>query len=133
MFQNFFEVDRFQLGKPTASCQVLSRVVSVKRFTKWFLSFYRKDCVCLSAFLISAIIEPILTVRCVGSLSNVVGGINFGSYRFCVPLPLTYRWLYSPLLDFGRFFSFLILYTVGRTPWMEDQHVARPLPKHGTV
>jgi hypothetical protein len=25
--------------------------------------------------------------------------------------------LYSPLLDLGRFFSFLILYTVDRTPW----------------
>jgi hypothetical protein len=25
--------------------------------------------------------------------------------------------LYSPLLDLGRFFSFLILYKVGRTPW----------------
>jgi hypothetical protein len=28
------------------------------------------------------------------------------------------------------FFSFLILYTVSRTPWMGDQHVARPLPTH---
>jgi hypothetical protein len=26
-------------------------------------------------------------------------------------------WLYRPLLDLGCFFSFLILYTVGRTPW----------------
>jgi hypothetical protein len=25
------------------------------------------------------------------------------------------------LLDLGRFFSFLILYTVGRTPWTEGQ------------
>jgi hypothetical protein len=25
--------------------------------------------------------------------------------------------IYSPLLDFGRFFNFLIFYTVGRTPW----------------
>jgi hypothetical protein len=29
-------------------------------------------------------------------------------------------WFYSPLLGLGRFFSFLILYTVGRTPWMGD-------------
>jgi hypothetical protein len=36
--------------------------------------------------------------------------------------------LYSPLLGLGRFFSFLILYRVGRTPWTEDQPVARPLP-----
>jgi hypothetical protein len=38
-------------------------------------------------------------------------------------------WLYSPL-DFDRFFSFLIVYTVGRTPWTGDQPDARPLPTH---
>jgi hypothetical protein len=38
-------------------------------------------------------------------------------------------WLYSPL-DLGPFFSFFILYTVGRTPWAGDQLVARPLPSH---
>jgi hypothetical protein len=32
-----------------------------------------------------------------------------------------------PLLDLARFFSFLILYTVGRTPWTGNQPVARPL------
>jgi hypothetical protein len=42
-------------------------------------------------------------------------------------------WLYSPLLDLGRFFSFLILYTVGRTPWTGDQPVAGPLPTHRTA
>jgi hypothetical protein len=30
--------------------------------------------------------------------------------------PPIYLWLYSPLLDLGCFFSFLILYTVSRTP-----------------
>jgi hypothetical protein len=44
-----------------------------------------------------------------------------------------YLWLYSPLLDLGRFFSFLILHTVGRTPWTGDQAVARPLPTHRTT
>jgi hypothetical protein len=39
-----------------------------------------------------------------------------------------YLWLYSPLLELGRFFSFLIPYTVARTPWTGDQPVARPLP-----
>jgi hypothetical protein len=34
------------------------------------------------------------------------------------------------LLDLGRFFSFLIFYTVGRTPWKGDQPVSRPLPTH---
>jgi hypothetical protein len=37
------------------------------------------------------------------------------------------------LLDLGYFFSFLILYTVGRTPWTGDQPVARPLPTHRTT
>jgi hypothetical protein len=33
-------------------------------------------------------------------------------------------------LDLGCFFSFLILYTVGRTPWTKDQPIAWPLPTH---
>jgi hypothetical protein len=41
--------------------------------------------------------------------------------------------LQSFLLVLGRFFSFLILYTVGRTPWTRDQPVARPLPTHRTA
>jgi hypothetical protein len=30
-------------------------------------------------------------------------------------------------LDLRRFFSFLILYAVSRTPWTGDQPIARPL------
>jgi hypothetical protein len=41
-----------------------------------------------------------------------------------------YLSLYSPLLDLGRFFNSLILYTVGRIPWTGNQSVARPLPTH---
>jgi hypothetical protein len=37
------------------------------------------------------------------------------------------------LLDLGRCFSFLILYTVDRTPWAGDQPVERPLPTHRTT
>jgi hypothetical protein len=44
-----------------------------------------------------------------------------------------YLGLYSPLLDLGRFFNFLILYTVGRTPWTGDQPVTRPLATHRTT
>jgi hypothetical protein len=33
-------------------------------------------------------------------------------------------------LDLGRFFIFLIIYTVRRTPWTGDQPVPRPLPAH---
>jgi hypothetical protein len=36
-------------------------------------------------------------------------------------------------LDLGRFFSFLILYTVGRTPWTGDQTAARSIPTHRTT
>jgi hypothetical protein len=42
-------------------------------------------------------------------------------------------WLYSPLLGLCRFFSFVILYTIGRTPWTGDQPVARPLITHRTT
>jgi hypothetical protein len=48
-------------------------------------------------------------------------------------LLLLLLWLYSPVLGLSRFFSFLILYTVGRTPWTGDQPVARPLPTHRTT
>jgi hypothetical protein len=51
---------------------------------------------------------------------------------FCLSLSLSLSlslWLYR-LLDFGQFFSFLILYTDARTPWTRDQPVARPLPTH---
>jgi hypothetical protein len=37
-------------------------------------------------------------------------------------------WLCSSFFYFGHFFSFLILYTDGRTPSTENQPVARPLP-----
>jgi hypothetical protein len=37
----------------------------------------------------------------------------------------------SPLLGLGLFFGFLILYIVGRTPWIRDQFLARLLPTYG--
>jgi hypothetical protein len=42
-------------------------------------------------------------------------------------------WPYCPFLGLGGFFSFLILYTVGMTPWTGDQPVVRPLPTHRTT
>jgi hypothetical protein len=50
----------------------------------------------------------------------------------CLSLSVS-LWLYSPLLDLGRFFNFLILYTVGRTPWSRDQSVTCPLLTHRTT
>jgi hypothetical protein len=44
-----------------------------------------------------------------------------------------HQWLYSPLLGPGEFLSFVILFTVCRTPWTGDQLVARPLPTHRTA
>jgi hypothetical protein len=43
-----------------------------------------------------------------------------------------YLWLYSPLLDLGSFFSFLI-YTVARTPWTGNQSISKRLPAHITT
>jgi hypothetical protein len=43
-----------------------------------------------------------------------------------------FLWLYSPL-GLGRFFGFLKLYTLGRTPWTGDQPVGRPLLTHRTT
>jgi hypothetical protein len=37
------------------------------------------------------------------------------------------------LLDLDRFFSSLILYTVGRFPLTSDQPIVRPLPIHRTA
>jgi hypothetical protein len=54
--------------------------------------------------------------------------INLGGY-----LSIYLSMALHPLLDLGRFFSFLILYTVGRTPWTGDQPIARPLPTHTTT
>jgi hypothetical protein len=39
----------------------------------------------------------------------------------------------QPFIGPWPLFSFLILYTVGRTPWTVDQPVARPLPTHRTT
>jgi hypothetical protein len=36
-------------------------------------------------------------------------------------------------LGLGRFFTFLLLYTDGRTPWTGDHPVARPLLAHRTT
>jgi hypothetical protein len=48
-----------------------------------------------------------------------------------VYLPIYYSTVF--LLDLSHFFSFLILYTVGRTPWTGDQPVAMQLPTHRTT
>jgi hypothetical protein len=44
----------------------------------------------------------------------------------------TYLWLYSPYGPWPHF-QFLNLYTLNRTPWTEDQPIARPLLEHRTA
>jgi hypothetical protein len=48
-------------------------------------------------------------------------------------LSIYFLWFYRYLLDLCPFFSFIILYTVGRTPWTGDQSVAWRLPTHRTT
>jgi hypothetical protein len=52
-----------------------------------------------------------------------------------VSLRQTVRNTHRSINDGGSYpkFGFLILYTVGRTPWTGDQSVARPLPAHRTA
>jgi hypothetical protein len=40
---------------------------------------------------------------------------------------------FTALVDLGRFFSFLILYTVCRNPWTGDQPFSRQQPTHITT
>jgi hypothetical protein len=61
------------------------------------------------------------------SLSNIIPSLSLSLYLSI------YLRLYSPLLGLGRFFTFLILHTVGRTPWTGDQPVSRPLPTQRTT
>jgi hypothetical protein len=53
---------------------------------------------------------------------------NMKQYSCCCSL-----WSIGHPWNASTHFSFLILYTVGRTPWTSDQPVARPLPKHRTT
>jgi hypothetical protein len=97
---------------------------------KAFLKFcnqliYPSPCSIISDIKITAVSYRIMYVYLFVSLS-VCPSIN-PSISIYISL---YLWLSSPLLDLGRFFSSLILCTVGRTPWTGDQHVARPLRTH---
>jgi hypothetical protein len=47
----------------------------------------------------------------------------------CLFLLLRLEWLYSPCGPSPLFIFLIYFSTVGRTPWMSDQLIARPLPK----
>jgi hypothetical protein len=54
--------------------------------------------------------------------------ILFVNQNFVIYFPS----LYNPL-DLARYFSYLIVYTIGRTPWTREQPIARLLPRHRTT
>jgi hypothetical protein len=53
--------------------------------------------------------------------------------RQCFSICLSIYGSTALLLDLGCFLSFLIFYTVSRTPWTGDQPITRPLPAHRTA
>jgi hypothetical protein len=67
------------------------------------------------------------------SLKYVVYLVNNYKGKALLFLSTIYLWLYSPLLGFCRFFSFLIFYTANRTPWTGIRPIARPLHAHRTA
>jgi hypothetical protein len=67
--------------------------------------------------------------------NNLTHRITESTFHFLKP---HYRYIclsmaLQPFVGLWPLFSFLILYTVGRTPWTGDQPVARPLPTHRTT
>jgi hypothetical protein len=71
-------------------------------------------------------------------IQNPKNAANFIAYgKYIRDRPLYSEWWVAscPLScwTLTAFFSFLILYTVGRTPWTGDQPVARPLPTHRII
>jgi hypothetical protein len=77
---------------------------------------------------VSTYCGPVLRINVVDMFWNRISYVKTPSYSITEPFIL--RCLHSTLLGAGRFFSFVILYTVDRTLWTSDQPVARPLPIH---
>jgi hypothetical protein len=66
-------------------------------------------------------------------LGSHLGDIQLTRKAFVLTAYDIYLWLYSPSVVAWPLFSFLILYTVGKTPWEGDQPVARPLRTNRTT
>jgi hypothetical protein len=118
--------------------------VITNRMPAYSLSISSRNCLRLGCRRLSK-------VNCTDIGHNFLKSHNFSSYilliKWCyinslwlinsyICLCIFYfilLWLYSPLLGLGRYFSFLIQYTVSRTPWTGDQPVSRPLFTHRTI
>jgi hypothetical protein len=83
-----------------------------------------KECDFTHLYYSSAVWHFIVFVLCIKSL--VKNRETDMHSSLCAYLSIC-LWLYSPLLDLGRFLSFFMLYTVGRTPSTGDHPIARPL------
>jgi hypothetical protein len=85
------------------------------------------ECVCMwvTKWIKSSYTTIIQQIRELNNIMHLWGSI--------VLLLLLLLLLCSPLLEPGWFFSLLILYTIGRTLWMGDQPITRPLPTHRTT
>jgi hypothetical protein len=76
---------------------------------------------------------PMTTDRTILPFVQRLNSCLCSTYSFILEILLSLLWLYSPLLGLRSFFSFLILYIVGRIPWTGEQPVARPLPTQRTI
>jgi hypothetical protein len=113
-------------------CFVFSYSSTLKIKVTWssetLVEFYLVICHCMpeDRVLHNVLIHQILCR--LGLLQLPIFKISNGSSDLILLL-----WFYSPFLGLRRFFSFLVLYTVGSTPWTGVQPVARPLPTHRTT
>jgi hypothetical protein len=100
-----------------------------------YLSIYLSICLCIYLSLYLSIYLSIYLSVCLSICLSLYLSIFLFIYlsdclSFCLSICLS---IYNRLLDLDRFFSFLIFYTVGGTPWTGDQPVARSLPAHRTA
>jgi hypothetical protein len=86
-------------------------------------------------FLVTALGTSHLTWSRISILSrrkiHILLHLNYLLLSIFVPVAPT--WSIGHPWNASFHFSFVILWTVGRTPWTGDQPVARPLPTHRTT
>jgi hypothetical protein len=75
-----------------------------------------------------------------GTATRGVWNLHIGYVSEWMPLSAAYllrdqqkHYGSTSLVNLGRVFSFLIIYTVDGTPWTEEQPTVRPLPTHRTT
>jgi hypothetical protein len=129
--------------KPTTYTLVL-KVLLFQVYVHWLIT------VCLieiTVYVCTYVFVHVCVCRRISCLSKkknrnwkYIEGSSQENLSVCLSVCLSvYRSIYlsvhgsTALVALGRFFSFLILYTDGRTSWTVDQPVARPLRTHRTT